>query len=340
MKILIPQPVSHMPLLAELLGAEHEIVSAAGTTEADLVAAVGDADGLVATAMDVSAAVLRAGRQLRVVGTPQVGFDRIDVATATELGIPVISAAGAAPDSVAEFALGLMINLSRRLARSDRALRAEAWRARAAFADPQRELGRQLNGSVVGIAGVGSIGIELAQLSTRAFGCRVLGFDPFVDAERMASHGIEKVEDIRDLAAQVDFLVLHVPLTPGTRHIVDAELLARMKPSAFVINVARGGVVDEDALLAALDAGHIAGAALDVFEHEPLAADSPLLRSEALLLTPHIAGVSFESNEARAQAFCERFLSVLEGEQPPGVANPAVWPHYSQRRLELDRGAA
>jgi len=336
-RVLIPTPLTHLPLIAEIIGTRHEIVSAPGTSEADLVAAVADADAFVATGMDVTPAVLAAGARLQVVGTPQVGVDRIDLAAATDAGIPVISSQGLAATAVAEFALGLMLSLSRRIAQSDRDLRGPAhWSSRPTYAEPTMRLGREVRGSTVGIAGLGMIGAETARLAA-AFGCRVLGYDPVVSAEDMAARGAEKREDMVALAREVDFLVLHVPLIPATRHLVDTEVLAAMRSTAFVINVSRGGVVDEAALLDALAQGRIAGAALDVFEDEPLADDSPLLAADGLILTPHIAGVTHEWNAQRSRAFAERLLQVLDGERPAGLANPDVWAAFEARRERLVR---
>jgi D-3-phosphoglycerate dehydrogenase / 2-oxoglutarate reductase len=331
-KVLIPTPLSNLPLIAELLGRDHEIVGADGESEADLLAAVPGVDALVATGMDVSAAVIDAGDRLRVIGTPQVGFDRIDVRAATEAGVPVISSQGLAATAVAEFALGLMITLSRRIDAADRDLRSDqGWKTRRTYAEPDLLLGREVRGSTVGIAGVGMIGSELARMTQAALGCKVLGFDPMLSAGDMETRGIEKRERLRELAADVDFLVLHVPLTPETRHIVNAEILGVMKPTAFVLNVARGGVVDEAALVAALNDGTIAGAALDVFEKEPLPSDSPLLSAPNLIITPHIAGVTHEWNEQRSRAFAERVLQVFAGERPGGLANPEAWPAFERR---------
>ncbi len=333
MRILIPTPLGHLPLIAEELGREHEIVGAAGESEADLLAAVPGIDALVATGMDVSAAVIEKGGHLQAIGTPQVGFDRIDVAAATKWGIPVISSAGLAATAVAEYAIGAMISLSRKLNLADRDLRAEGWASRPTYAK-----GTEVRGKTVGIVGLGMIGAETARMAKAALGCRVLGFDPNVAAADLDGTGIEKVDDLAEIAANADFIVLHVPLIEATRHLVDADFLAAMKPTAYVLNVSRGGVVDEAALADALRDGEIAGGALDVFEDEPLADDSPLLGFDNLILTPHIAGVTQEWNEQRARAFAERIAQVLRGEKPVGLANPEVWPAFEQRRGELAAG--
>jgi D-3-phosphoglycerate dehydrogenase len=335
MRVLIPEPLPHLPGIAESLGREHEIVRAPGTSAAELTQAVATVDAFVATAMDVSGDVLRAGQRLLVVGTPQVGFDRIDVAAATEEGIPVISSAGVSPDSVAEFTLGLMISLARRITRSDRDLRRTGWSTRRSYAEPDGQLGIELAGRCVAVTGFGHIGASLAAKCGAAFGCRVLAYDPFVSADQMASAGVEKRDDFLELAAEADFLTLHVPLTADTRHLVDAKVLAAMKPSSFVVNVARGGVLDESALIDALREGRLAGAALDVFEREPLPADHPLREMDQVILTPHIAGVTHESNERRSAAFVQRLTDVLAGRKPAGLANPAVWEPYQARRRRL-----
>jgi D-3-phosphoglycerate dehydrogenase len=336
LRVLIPTALSHLPQIAAVLGEEHEIIGAAGESEADLLAVVPEADALVATGMDVSAAVVEAGTRLQAIGTPQVGFDRIDVEAATAAGIPVISSTQLEVTAVSEFALGQMITLSRRIVMADRELRGPAgWGSRGTYALPDRLLGHEVRGATVGIVGLGTIGSELARMAKVALDCRILGFDPMVSAEQMQTRGAEKRDSLSELAAEVDFLVLHVPLTPATRHIVDAEVLAAMRPTAFVLNVARGGVLDEAALVEALRDGALAGAALDVFEDEPLPSDSPLLELDNVILTPHIAGVTHEWNEQRSRAFAERLLQIFAGTRPDGLANPEVWPAFERRREAL-----
>jgi D-3-phosphoglycerate dehydrogenase len=336
-RILIPQPLRQLDPLTELLAERHEIVGPCGVGEDELVEAVASVDALVAVAIDVTERVLGAGSRLRALGTAQVGYERIDLAAATELGLPVLCAAGQSGVTVAEFTIGLIVGLERRIVQSDRVLRSQrAWGARPYFANPGEGLGHDLPGAKLGIVGVGSIGREVARIAQVAFGMSVSGVDPYVSAAEMTAIGVRKVDDLRLLFAESDFVTLHVPLTDDTREMVGAELIGAMKPTAFLVNAARGQVVSEQALVAALREQRIAGAALDVFEREPPPATSELFELENLILTHHIAGSSYECNERRARAFARRLLATLDGEQPDGLANPQVWPAYIERCTRLN----
>ncbi|MEP7183661.1 MAG: NAD(P)-dependent oxidoreductase [Betaproteobacteria bacterium] len=257
----------------------------------ELLAAVADADALIVrNRTQVDAALLAAAPKLRVVGRLGVGLDNIDVDACRARGIEVIPATGANALAVAEYVIGTAMLLLRGAYLSTSAVADGSW--------PRGTLsnGREIAGKTLGVVGFGGIGRLTARLA-RGLGMRVIGFDPQLPAASpvWAEEGASPCT-LAELLADADVVTLHVPLTAATKHLVDAAALATMKRDAILINTARGGVVDEAALAAALKAGALGGAALDVFGREPLPADSPLAGCPNLLLTPHIAGVSREAN--------------------------------------------
>jgi D-3-phosphoglycerate dehydrogenase len=332
-RVLIPRPLNHLPGAEEILEKEIDIIRSPGIKENDLLQVVGTVHGLIATgAVAVSKKVIEEAPLLQVIAAATVGFDKIDVEAASRAGIPVVANTGVAPGPVAEFTIGLVIALARRILRADRDLRrTKDWAARARYADPYDQMGADLQGCTAGIVGLGNIGSEVARRLKAAFSTRILGYDPYVSHEQMTACGVEKTNDLLKLAREVDFLLVHVPLNKETRHLIHQDILRAMKPSAFLINCARGPVVDETSLIRALKEGWIAGAALDVFEEEPIRSDNPMLTMDNVILTPHIAGVSVQSTKLRGAQLAKRLLSVFAGERPEGLVNPDVWPRFLER---------
>jgi D-3-phosphoglycerate dehydrogenase len=335
-RVLVPRPIDHLPGAEDALAESVEIIRAPGLSQDDLLQVIGAVHGIVVgSSTEVTARLIDNAPLLQVIATPAAGFDRIDVAAATQAAVPVVANSGVAPEPVAEMAIGLMIAWTRRIVASNRDMhQAKSWSARVPYADPRQHLGIELSGCTIGIVGLGSIGSTLARMCHAAFGSRLLAYDPYVSQERMAALGVEKIGDLRELAGQVDFLLLHVLLTPETYHLVDRRVIYAMKQSGFLINCARGPVVDEQALVQALQEGWIAGAALDVFDPEPLRTDSPLWSMDNVILTPHIAGVTLQGNKRRGAELVRRLLSVLRVEQPDGLVNPEVWPKYLERMAQ------
>jgi len=279
----------------------------------ELSARVAAADALVVrNRTQVDAALLAAAPALKVVGRLGVGLDNIDVDACMARGIEVIPATGANALAVAEYVIGAAMLLLRGACTSSAAVASGAW-PRAALSG-----GRELSGKTLGIVGFGGIGRLVARLG-RALGMRVIGSDPQVPASSPAwrAEGAERRE-LDALLGEADVVTLHVPLVDATRHLIDAARLARMKPGAILINTERGGVVDEAAVAAALASGRLGGAALDVFEQEPLAAGSPLAGCPNLLLTPHIAGVTAESNVRVSTLIAEKVAVALARLQAAG----------------------
>jgi len=283
-----------------------------GISEAELIGAVADAEVLLMCYTPITARVIEAAPRLRGIVKYGVGIDAIDIEAARRRQIPVVNIPEYAEETVAEGAFALMIALARKLG----ALHAEM--GRSGWAWPvERWLGHDLSGKTLGLVGVGRIGRNLARMAGAGFRMRVLGFDPFVDAESMRRAGVEKCERLPDLLAAADVVSLHAVLNADTRHLIGRRELAAMKSSALLINVSRGALVEESALLEALQAGRIAGAGLDVYSQEPLThtghALSGFFQLPNVLLTPHLTFYTHEAMERLEQETLLRCDEILEG---------------------------
>jgi D-3-phosphoglycerate dehydrogenase len=283
-------------------------------SEDDLVAAGADADGMLVLAAPVTARVLGTLPHCRVIGRLGVGLDMIDLPAASAAGIQVTYVPAATTEEVSDHALALLLALSRRIVRLDAAVRAGTWHHLAGGSDMRR-----LQDQVVGVVGFGRIGAAFAR-KAGGLGPAVLVYDPQVPDEVIAAAGATPVA-LDELLHRSDYLSIHAPLTPGTRHLIGAPELALMQPSACLINVARGPLVDQGALVAALREGRLAGAALDVLEDEPPAADDPLLQLDNVLLSPHAAHYSLEAIDEMLQTVVDDVLAVLRGDAPRFPAN-------------------
>ncbi|MBB4637325.1 phosphoglycerate dehydrogenase [Longimicrobium terrae] len=255
------------------------------------------------SATRVTREFLQAGERLRIIGRAGVGVDNVDLPTATELGIAVINAPGGNTVSVAELAFGVLIGLARHVPVAAESMRAGRW-------DRSKLGGIELRGKTMAIIGVGRIGGEMARRA-RAFGMQVIGYDPYIAAPRFEELAIERVERLNEALERADVLTVHVPLNNETRGMIGAPELSRMGRQAFVLNLARGGVVAEDALADALTSGRIAGAAVDAFDHEPLPVDSPLRAIPNLILTPHLGASTTDAQRNVAVEACEAVRDAL-----------------------------
>jgi len=287
-----------------------------------------DATVLMAThGVTIDADVLDAAPNLRVLAAPTAGYDWIDVDAATARGIPVIANTGAAADAVAEFTLGTLLALTRRIAEADRELHQGLdWGpVRDRYTLTSQRIGIQLTASTVAIVGLGHIGLQVAEKLAVLRPAALIGYDPFVPAGRASAAGVELVADLTSCAERADVLLLHVPLTAATTRLVTADTLRALGPAGYLVNCSRGPVVDEQALIATLRGGGLAGAALDVFEDEPLPVSSPLREFANVILTPHIGGVTAQSDENRAREIAGRILACAAGRLPAGLVNAQVW---------------
>jgi D-3-phosphoglycerate dehydrogenase len=268
----------------------------------------------------LSAGTIAAAPRLRVIGRHGVGVDNIDVAAATARRIPVVFVPGTNAASVAEHTIGMMLALCKRLLTLDQAVRRGQWQAR------DTTVGVELAGKTLGVIGLGAIGREVATRCRAALGMRVMGYDPYAPADLPVD--VERVTALEPLLREADVVTFHVPLTPETRGMLGPHELSLLKPTALVLNISRGGVIDEAATADALRAGRIAGAAVDVFSPEPPPRTHPLLAAPNTILSPHAAAHTEEALKRMAVALAEGVLAVLRGEQPRHVANPEV---YAQR---------
>ena len=326
---------SHKVFVADKLSAEGvavleqaptiEVDFMPGLAEDEVVARVADADAvIVRSATSINARVLDAAGRLKVIGRAGIGVDNIDVAAATERGIVVLNTPDANATTTAELAVAHLMSLNRHLPQADRSVKAGEWR-RGDF------VGTELTGKTIGVVGFGTIGRIVAD-RCRGLKMHVLGFDPFVTEETFRDAGVEPA-DLDSMLAAADYITLHCPLTDGTRNIIGAEAIAKMKRGAGLINCARGGLVDEAALAAAVESGQLAGAALDVFESEP-PTDTAVLASDRILLTPHLGASTREAQVAVGTEIAAQVITFLDTGQPVNAINLPRISAEALQRLE------
>lgn len=317
MRVLVSDPVAEDGI--EYLRRHADVDLKPGMKPEELLRCIPDYDALVVRSeTKVTAQVIEAGARLKVIGRAGVGVDNIDVAAATRRGVVVVNAPTGNNIAAAEHTIGLMLAVARSIPQAHASLKAGFWR-RSSF------VGVELRGKVLGIVGLGKIGTEVARRA-QGLEMRVVAYDPYVSSEHARKLGIETME-LDDVLRTADFLTFHVPMTSQTRGMIGAEQLRRMKPSARLVNCARGGIVDETALLEALDRGAIAGAALDVFSREPLPPEHPLLRHEKVVVTPHLGGSTVEAQVNVALDVAEQIVEVLSGRSARYAVNaPVILP--------------
>lgn len=312
-RVLLTNPIHRelQPLLAQ----QCDLVLAPDTRPETLTRLVGDAQGLIVRAQ-LPPTMFDHAHKLRAIVRHGVGLDMIPVDAATARGIPVANLPGSNTQAVVEYCLAAMLQLRRGLATLDSRLRTDGWTA----ARPLADAGTELGGSICGIVGVGAIGSRLAQVAG-GLGMRVLGLT------RRPEHlpaGIEAVSR-QQLFTQSDVVVLCCPLNEQTRGLLDAATVQSMKRGALLINVSRGPVIDTQAVIAALRAGRLGGAALDVHDRQPLTGTEPVFDAPNLLMTPHVAGITDTSMRAMSTAAIATLLALLRGERPANVVNPQVF---------------
>lgn len=248
-----------------------------------------------------------ASGNLKVIGRAGIGVDNIDIKSCANYNIKVVNAPTGATQSVAELAITYMLSLSRKIAKADSSMKQGEW-------IKKKLMGHEIFGKNLGLIGCGNIGKITAKYAI-SFNMSVLGYDPFISKEDMEKDGIKKIEKLEDLMSQSDYISLHLPHIESTHHIVNEEMLLKMKKSAFLINCSRGGTVDEKALFKILKEGRIAGAGIDVFEKEP-PHENPLLKLDNVILTPHI-GANTKEGQIRAGTVCaEQVIKVLNDDKP------------------------
>ena len=290
------------------------------TTE-QLLEKVVEADGILTNIMDrIDADVFQAAHRLKVVSQLGVGVDNIDVAEATRRGVLVGNTPGVLAKATADIAFGLLMSAARRISEGDRWLRAGNWKMQY---HPMVWLGAEVHGATLGIVGMGQIGVEMAKRA-RGFDMRVIYYSRTRKPELESELGMEYFEP-SDLLSTADFVTLHIPLTLETRHFIGERELQLMKPTAILINAARGAVVDSQALYTALKEGWISGAALDVTDPEPILPDDPLLSLDNLVITPHIGSASIDSRRRTCLLAAINVVAGIQGKRLEACANPEVY---------------
>jgi D-3-phosphoglycerate dehydrogenase / 2-oxoglutarate reductase len=308
--VLIAEELS--PATVDALGPDFEVRHCQGSDRSALLSAIKDADAiLVRSATRVDAEAIDAGPKLQVIARAGVGLDNIDVHHATQAGVMVVNAPTSNITSAAELAVGLLLAAARNIAPASAALRRGEWK-RSKYA------GTELDRKTLGIVGLGKIGV-LVTHRLAAFGMHVIAYDPYVQAGRAAQLGVRLVS-LDELLDASDFVSVHLPRTPETVGIIGAEQLARMKPTAILVNAARGGIVDENALYEALKRGQLAAAGLDVFASEPCT-DSPLFELDNVVATPHLGASTAEAQEKAGIAVARSVRLALSGELVPDAVN-------------------
>lgn len=307
------------PAGLEILGRYYDLVYLPDSPTTRLEEVVGGAHAIGTRLAPITAEIIAAAPNLKVIAKHGVGYDNIDVAAATARRIAVVTTPKANAVSVAEHILSLMLCLANRICPANADLRAGKFKRREDYT------GVELKGKTLGVMGLGRIGSETARKCRSGFGMNVIAYDPLLTAETFELTGYKRADTVGQLLEEADFVVLCLPLTTETASIVGAKELSWMKPSAFLVNTSRGGLVDEAALHTALSEGRIAGAAMDVFVEEPVSADHPLLSLDNFIATPHVAGSTREAMRRMATDLAEEIVRVLSGERPLYPVNPEVF---------------
>jgi D-3-phosphoglycerate dehydrogenase len=319
-RVLVAEAVAREGI--HLLTGRHQVDERIGCTREELAAVLPEYEALIVRSqVQVDADLIAAGSKLIVIGRAGVGVDNVDLEAATRAGITVVNAPTGNTIAAAEHTLALLYGVARRTAAADASLRRGEWK-RAEFT------GLELRGRTLGIIGLGKIGQAIADRA-RAMEMVVIGADPYVTPEQAAHHGVELM-DMALLLGRADVVTVHVPLSRATRNLIARAEIAQMRPGAIIINVARGGIVDEAAVAEALESGHLAGAGFDVFETEP-PVDSPLLTAPNTLLTPHLGASTAEAQVLVAEEVAAQVLDVLEGRSARYAVNaPLLTPETAE----------
>jgi D-3-phosphoglycerate dehydrogenase / 2-oxoglutarate reductase len=316
--VLVREPIAEAGL--QVLRDRFDVVQ---DSESDLGSIIGEFDAIVIrSATTLDAALIDRAARLKVIGRAGVGVDNVDVDAATRRGIVVANAAESTVDSAAEHAIALLLALARNIPQAHAAMTSGTW-------DRTRFTGIELAGKTLGVLGLGRIGREVARRA-QGLGMHVVAYDPFVAEDRFRELGVDPAASPEEIYAVADVITLHLPLNDETRGLVGADAFARMKHGVRIVNAARGGLVDEEALAAAIRSGKVAGAALDVFETEPY--DGPLLELPQVVVTPHLAGSTAEAQDRAGVVIAEQVAAALDG----GVVRTAVnIPVIDPRELEV-----
>jgi D-3-phosphoglycerate dehydrogenase len=322
-RVLVSDPLAEEGI--EILKETCDVDVRTNLTEEQLIEAIKDYDAiLVRSGTEVTAAVIEAGTNLKYIGRAGAGVDNIDTEAATRRGIPVANAPMGNTLAATEHTIAMMLSLARNIPQATASLKKKEWK-RSKF------MGVEVNEKTLGIVGLGRIGREIAK-RVIAMDMKVVGYDPFITKENAAQMGVELM-GIDDLVKVADFITVHTPLTPETKHLINAERIATMKDGVRLINCARGGIIDEKAMYDGLVSGKIAGAALDVFESEP-PFESPLLTLDSVIVTPHLGASTVEAQKNVAISVAKQCLAVFAGEPAKYAVNVPMVPPDQQDLME------
>ena len=307
------------PAGLELLAAEATLIYLPDSPSISLEDVICRAHGLGVRLARITSQLMDTAPSLEVIAKHGVGVDNIDVEAATARRIPVVTTPRANSISVAEHILSLILSLANRICAADADLKAGRFRTREDY------VGVELNGKALGVVGLGRIGTEVARMASAGLGMHVCFFDPWLPADWSGPGAYSRANTLQDLLQQCDFVALCLPLAKDTAGLIGAEELSMMKPTAFLVNTARGGLVDEHALFEVLAKGGIAGAAADAFVQEPVSADHPLLSLPNFIATPHVGGATREAMRRMSADMADEILRVLHGGRPQYAVNPEVF---------------
>jgi len=317
-KILLTDPEVHIDNVRDELEAVADLVRCENNDAETLTAAAADVDLIIVSCFTkIPAAVIENAGRLKAVLKYGVGVDNIDLNAATRKGILVVNCPEYGSNTIAEHAFALMIGLAKKLVRIDKLTREKLW----LWPEPEL-MGTELQEKTIGLIGFGKIGCAMARM-TSGFGMHAVVYDPYVPAEQIKAGHAEPVS-LDELLSVSDVVSIHCVLTPETEKLIGATELEKMKPSAFLIDVSRGAIIDDTALIRALQENRIAGAGLDVFAEEPLTPENPLLQMENVILTPHLAWYTREAFDRLAQETLQRVLEIFDGKIPHNIKNPEV----------------
>ncbi len=322
MKVMIVQPI-HENGVKMLLNAGFEVIHASSPEPSVVAREIADCDGVIVRTAPFTAEIIRSAPKLKVIARHGVGVDNIDVEEASRHGIYVVNTPNANALSVAEATVAFILALAKKLKEMDAATRKGEFKIRDLFST------MDVDGKILGIIGLGRIGSLVAKKCQAAFSMKVLAFDPYIDPARASELGVELVP-LERLLKESDFVTIHVPLTPETKGMIGEAQLRLMKPTAYIINMARGPIWDELAVLKAVEEGWIAGAATDVFVEEPPKPDHPFFKCEKILLTPHNAALTKECVIRMAEGAAQGVIEVLTGKRPSFPVNLDLLKKYGK----------
>ncbi|MDP5273768.1 phosphoglycerate dehydrogenase [Chengkuizengella axinellae] len=325
-KVLISDPISDLGIQKLFDASDVTVVKETGLSEDELVKIISDFDALlVRSQTKVTKRIMEAGSKLKVIGRAGVGVDNIDLEAATQRGIIVINAPDGNTISTCEHTFAMMMAVSRNIPQGYKKTISGEW-------DRKSFVGVELNNKVLGIIGMGRIGTEVAERA-KAFNMSIIGYDPFLTEDRAEKLGIEK-GSVDDIAKKADFITVHTPLTKETRHMISTEQFELMKKGVRIVNCARGGIIDEHALIHAIDQEIVAGAAFDVFETEPPQKDHPFLNHDKIIVTPHLGASTREAQENVAIDVSEEVLNILRDKPFKNAVNMPHVPSNVLRKLQ------